>query len=102
MDMVTRAVNYRISPRHANSPEWLVLGWKYSPKSFYTHICRVGERWLIEGDSLACSDKIVPKHKFLFKLSLVFCCGHHSVFVETLKNLRYCPDLGGYFLIVSD
>jgi hypothetical protein len=27
---------------------------------------------LIERDSLACSDKIVPKHKFLFKLSLVF------------------------------
>jgi hypothetical protein len=33
-----RAVNYRISPRHANSPEWLVLGLKYSPKSFYTRI----------------------------------------------------------------
>jgi len=25
-----------------------------------------------------------------------------TVFMETLKKLRYCPDLGGYFLIVSD
>jgi hypothetical protein len=24
-----RAVNYHISSRHANLPEWLVLGWKY-------------------------------------------------------------------------
>jgi hypothetical protein len=29
-----RTVNYRISPRHANSPEWLVLGLKYSPNHF--------------------------------------------------------------------
>jgi hypothetical protein len=35
-----RAVNYRNSPKHANSPEWLVLGWKYSPKSFYTRSWR--------------------------------------------------------------
>jgi len=39
-----RAVNYRISHRHANSPAWLVLGYKYSPKSFCTRIWRVGER----------------------------------------------------------
>jgi hypothetical protein len=25
-----------------------------------------------------------------------------TVFMETHKSLRYCPDLGGYFLIVSD
>jgi len=36
---------------------------------------------LIERDSLACSDKIVPKHKFLLKLSLVFCCGRHHIFL---------------------
>jgi hypothetical protein len=35
-----RAVNYRNSPKHANWPEWLVLGWKYSPKSFYTRSWR--------------------------------------------------------------
>ena len=34
-----------ISPRHVNSPEWLVLGWKYLPKSLYTHFWWVGERW---------------------------------------------------------
>jgi hypothetical protein len=39
-----RTANYCISPRHVNSPEWL-LGWKYSPKSFYTRFWRVGERW---------------------------------------------------------
>jgi hypothetical protein len=32
-------------PRHANSPEWLILGWKNLPKSFYTRIWWVGERW---------------------------------------------------------
>jgi hypothetical protein len=31
-----QAVNYHILPRHANSPEWLILGWKNLPKSFYT------------------------------------------------------------------
>ena len=57
----------------------------------------------IECDLLiACSDKIVSKHKFLFKLSLVFCCGHHHSFYGNTKNLRDCPDLGCYFLIVSD
>ena len=56
----------------------------------------------IECDLLACSDKIVPKHKFLFKLSLVFCCGHHHSFYGNTKNLHDCPDLGCYFLIVSD
>jgi hypothetical protein len=30
---------------HVNSPEWLVLGWKYPPKSLYTHFWWVGERW---------------------------------------------------------
>jgi hypothetical protein len=38
-----RAVNYHISSRHANSPEWLVLGWKYLPKSFYSCSWRVGK-----------------------------------------------------------
>ena len=38
------AENDRNSPKHANSPEWLVLGMKYSPKSFYTCIWRVSER----------------------------------------------------------
>ena len=39
------AENYHISPRHVNSPEWLVLGWKYLPKSLYTHFWWVGEWW---------------------------------------------------------
>ena len=53
-------------------------------------------------DWLKCSDKIVPKHKFLFKLSLVFCCGRHHCFYGSTKNLCTCLDLGCYFLIVSD
>jgi hypothetical protein len=53
----------------------------------------------IEGDSLACSDKIVPKHKFLFKLSLVFCCGHHSQFSwKHLKTSAIVPTLVVIFL----
>jgi len=54
---------------------------------------------LIEGDSLACSDKIVPKHKFLFKLSLVFCCGRHSQFLwKHLKSCAIVPTLVVIFL----
>jgi len=51
---------------------------------------------LIERDSLTCSDKIIPKHKFLFKLLLVFCCCRHHCFCGNTKNLCPCPDLGCY------
>jgi len=57
---------------------------------------------LIERDSLACSDKIVSKHKFLFKLSLVFLLWTPSHCYGNAKNFRDCPDLGCYFHIVSD
>jgi hypothetical protein len=69
-------VNYRISPRHANSPEWLVLGLKYSPKSFYTRIWRA-----------------VVSHTVSF----------HHCFYGNSKNLcALVLILVVYFLIVSD
>ena len=57
---------------------------------------------LIKLDSLACSDKIAPKrncHKFLFKLSLVFCCGRHHSFYGNTKTCVIVSTLVFIFLL---
>ena len=45
---------------------------------------------LIECDSFMCSNKIVPKHKFLFKLSLIFRFGFHDSIYGNTKHFRDC------------
>jgi hypothetical protein len=69
-----------------------------SPVDVTKEIVRNQLNGLIEHDSIACSDKIVQKHKFLFKLSLV----NYHIFYGNTKNLHDCPDLGCYFIIISD
>ena len=57
---------------------------------------------LIKLDSLGCSDKIAPKrncHKFLFKLSLVFCCGRHHSFYGNTKTCVIVSTLVFIFLL---
>jgi hypothetical protein len=51
---------------------------------------------LIECDLLGCSNKIVPKHKFLLKLSLIFCFGFHDSIYGNTTHFRDCSDLDTY------